>query len=182
MKSLNLRNVLQPFFLNGIKTLLCKITNGVWISLLTVACAHAETVIHKEPSATEVGNYDGDPNRTWDGWRRRACRCAPSPSPTCLIQARLYSELLDPLLFFISQGKRSENATRPRSAGRLLKPYQIPTGDYWQAWPHPATTLAQPFAPSDQWIQNREYPAAHHAPSKKRRTHGYSRWCIDRDN
>ena len=65
MKLPNLCNVLHEnvftFFQIEIKTLLCKIINGIGISLLTVACAHAE------PRATEVGNYDGDPTRTWDG-------------------------------------------------------------------------------------------------------------------
>jgi len=49
------------FFRSGIKALCCKILNGIWISLLTVVCAYAE------PRATEVGNYDGDPTKTWDG-------------------------------------------------------------------------------------------------------------------
>jgi poly(3-hydroxybutyrate) depolymerase len=71
MKLPNLRNVFHEnafaFFQTGIKTQLCKLINGIWIVLLTVACAHAEPHVHAKPRATEVGNYDGDPTRTWDG-------------------------------------------------------------------------------------------------------------------
>jgi len=84
MKLLNLRNLLHAFFLTGIQTLPCKIINGIWISLLTVACAHAETAIHPEPRATEVGNYNGDPTRTWDGVAKAGVQVRTFTQPNLL--------------------------------------------------------------------------------------------------
>jgi len=78
MKLINLPNEFHKgafaLFPTGIKPLYCKVIKGICnaikgmgISLLTVACVHAEMVIQTDPRATEVGNYDGDPTKTWDG-------------------------------------------------------------------------------------------------------------------
>lgn len=88
MESSNIRKALHQYafanFKSRIKTLCSKILSGISLCLLTVACAHAKPVSHTEPHATEVGNYDGDPTKTWDGVAKAGVQVRTFTQPNLL--------------------------------------------------------------------------------------------------